>query len=140
MKIEVKKSAVVKPTPAKPRTTMWISNLDAILPENYHTRTHYFYRPTTAAGFFDAKVLKAALARTLSEFYPMAGRLKRDEKGRVEVDCNGKGAVFTEAVADGEIDDLGDFAPRPDICLAPKVDYSQGISSFPLFLVQVFKF
>ncbi|XP_057787824.1 shikimate O-hydroxycinnamoyltransferase-like [Salvia miltiorrhiza] len=140
MKIRVKESAVVKPTPAKPRTTIWISNLDAILPENYHTRTHTFYRPTHAADFFDTAVLKAALARTLSEFYPMAGRLKKDEKGRIEINCNGEGAAFIEAEADGEIDDLGDFAPTPDICLTPKVDYAQGISSFPLFLVQVTRF
>ncbi|KAH6819561.1 hydroxycinnamoyl-CoA shikimate/quinate hydroxycinnamoyl transferase, partial [Perilla frutescens var. frutescens] len=135
MKIKVKESTVVKPTPEKPPTTMWISNLDVILPENYHTRTHYFYRSTGAADFFNTTVLTAALARTLSEFYPIAGRLKKDN-GRVEIDCNGEGAVVMEAEADGEINDLGDFAPRPDICLAPKVDYSQGISSFPLLLVQ----
>lgn len=137
-KCEVKESAVVKPAPAKPRSTIWISNLDAILPENYHTRTHIFYRPTAVPDFFDAAVLKAALARTLSEFYPIAGRLQRDAKGRIEIDCNGEGAAFVEAEAEADLDDLGDFAPHPDICLTPKVDYSQGISSFPLLLVQVY--
>lgn len=137
MKIRVKQTAVVKPTPAKPRTTIWISNLDAILPENYHTRTHFFYRPTAAADFFNTAALKKALAQTLSEFYPMAGRLTKDANGRVEIDCNGEGVVFMEAEADGEIDDLGDFSPNPNICLAPTVDYSRGISSFPLLLVQV---
>lgn len=144
MKIEVKASTMVKPSPEKPRSMIWISNLDAIFPENYHTRTHFFYRSTggaaAASDFFNPTVLKAALSRTLSEFYPIAGRLRKDGNGRVEIDCNGEGAAFMEAEADGVIADLGDFAPRPDICLAPIVDYSQGISSFPLFLVQVTRF
>ncbi|XP_047947441.1 shikimate O-hydroxycinnamoyltransferase-like [Salvia hispanica] len=140
MEMKVKESAVVKPAPAKPRSTIWISNLDAILPENYHTRTHIFYRPTAVPDFFDAAVLKAALARTLSEFYPVAGRLNKDAKGRIEIDCNGEGAAFVEAEVDADLNDLEDFAPHPDFCLTPEVDYSQGISSFPLLLVQVTRF
>ncbi|KAH6829269.1 hypothetical protein C2S53_011362 [Perilla frutescens var. hirtella] len=137
MKIEVKESTLVKPMPAKGRSTMRISNLDAAFPETYHTRTLSFYRSTGAADFFNTTVLKAALARTLSVFYPIAGRLKK-EKDRVEIDCNGEGAIFIEAEADGELSDLGDFGPRPNIGLVPEVDYSQGISSFPLLLVQFF--
>ncbi|XP_042065427.1 rosmarinate synthase-like [Salvia splendens] len=135
MKMMVKETA-----PAKLRSTIWISNLDTILPENYLTRTHIFYRPTAVLDFFDAVVLKAALARTLSEFYPMAGKLDRDAKGCIEIDCNGEGAAFVEAEAEADLNDLGDFAPYPDFCLTPKVDYSQGISSFPLLLVQVTRF
>ncbi|KAG6421451.1 hypothetical protein SASPL_118004 [Salvia splendens] len=120
MKMKVKETTVVKPAPAKPRSTIWISNLGAILPENYHTRTHIFYRPTAVPDFFDAAVLKAALARTLSEFYPMAGRLHRDAKGRIEIDCNGEGATFIEAEAEADLDDLGDFAPTPISASPPK--------------------
>ncbi|KAG6421471.1 hypothetical protein SASPL_118024 [Salvia splendens] len=66
----------------------------------------------------------------------MAGRLHRGAKGRIEIDCNGEGAAFVEAEAEADLDDIGDFAPHPDFYLTPKVDYSQGISSFPLLLVQ----
>ncbi|KAG6421470.1 hypothetical protein SASPL_118023 [Salvia splendens] len=66
----------------------------------------------------------------------MAGKLDRDAKGCIEIDCNGEGAAFVEAEAEADLNDLGDFAPYPDFCLTPKVDYSQGISSFPLLLVQ----
>ncbi|KAL8487339.1 hypothetical protein ACS0TY_023858 [Phlomoides rotata] len=139
MKIKVKFSTMVKPMTEKPCTTLWISNIDALLPENYHTLTHYFYRSTGAVDFFDPAVLKAALSQALVEFYPVAGRLKKD-KDRVEINCNGHGALFVEAESDSTLNDLGDFGPKTEITLIPKVDYSQGISTFPLLLVQVTRF
>ncbi|KAK4414011.1 Shikimate O-hydroxycinnamoyltransferase [Sesamum alatum] len=102
------------------------------------TRAVYIYRSTEAANFFDSKVLKAALSRALVEFYPSAGRLRKDDKGRVEINCNGEGVLFVEAECDGAIDDIGDhFVPAPELSLVPTVDYSQGISTFPLLLLQV---
>lgn len=140
MKIKVKASTTVKPLIAKPSTTVWIADLDLMMPEHHHTPTHYIYRSTVAADFFDPTVLKAALSRALDEFYPVAGRLKKDDKNRIEINCNGEGVLFVEAESDGTVDDLGDFGPRPEISLIPKVDYSQGISTFPLLLLQVCKY
>ncbi|KAI3463476.1 hypothetical protein Pfo_020139 [Paulownia fortunei] len=100
MKIKVTGSTMVRPMAAKPSASLWISNLDALMPANYHTLTLYFYRSTGAANFFDPTVLKAALSRALVEFYPVAGRLKWD-KDRIEINCNGEGALFVEADADG---------------------------------------
>lgn len=139
MKIKVKASTMVKPMTSKPRTTMWISNLDATMP-SIHILVLYFYRSTsTADDFFDPTVLKAALSRTLVEFYPMAGRLRTNDKDRIKIDCNGDGSLLVEAEGDGEMDDLGEFAPRPELRLTPVVDYSQGISTYPLLLLQVYK-
>lgn len=98
----------------------------------------YFYRPTGSANFFDPKVMKEALSRVLVPFYPMAGRLKRDDDGRIEIDCNGEGVLFVEAESDGVIDDFGDFAPTLDLRkLIPAVDYSRGISASSLLVLQV---
>ena len=36
-------------------------------------------------------MLKEALSRALIPFYPMVGRLARDEDGQIEIDCNGGG-------------------------------------------------
>ncbi|XP_042058587.1 shikimate O-hydroxycinnamoyltransferase-like [Salvia splendens] len=82
--------------------------------------------------------MRAALGRALVPFYPMAGRLKVDEDGRIEIDCNAEGVLFVEAEADGAVDDYGDFAPSLELSrLIPLVDYSQGISAFPLLVAQV---
>ncbi|KAL1564922.1 shikimate O-hydroxycinnamoyltransferase [Salvia divinorum] len=101
----------------------------------------YLYRCDGGAGFLDTAALKAALSRALVEFYPYAGRLRKDDNGRIEINCNGEGVSFEEAECDGALDDLGDFSiPRPDLSLVPTVDYSQGISTFPLFLVKLTRF
>ncbi|KAL3617707.1 hypothetical protein CASFOL_038028 [Castilleja foliolosa] len=140
MKINVTNSTMVKPMSAKPCTSLWISNLDALFPTHYHTRTLYFFRSNGAANFFDPVVVKAALSRALALFYPVAGRLRRDENNRIEINCNGEGALFVVAEADGEMDDLGGFGPRPEIGLVPMVDYSKGMSTYPLQLLQMTRF
>ncbi|NEU36472.1 hypothetical protein GN156_38160, partial [bacterium LRH843] len=65
-----------------------------------------------------------------------------DEDGRVEIDCNGEGVLFVEADAPGAtVDDFGDFAPTMDLKrLIPTVDYTDGISSFPILVLQVTHF
>ncbi|VFQ87269.1 unnamed protein product [Cuscuta campestris] len=141
MKINVKESTLVGPAEETPRRSLWNSNVDLVVP-NFHTPSVYFYRrPPAAADFFDAGRLRAALARALVPFYPMAGRLKRDEDGRVEIDCNGAGVLLVVAESDGAVEDYGDFAPTLELRrLIPAVDYSQGISSYPLLVLQVTHF
>ncbi|XP_028124854.1 shikimate O-hydroxycinnamoyltransferase-like [Camellia sinensis] len=82
--------------------------------------------------------MKLGLSRVLVPFYPMAGRLGRDEDGRIEIDCNAEGVLFVEAVTEACVDDFGDFAPTLELRqLIPTVDYSGGISSYPLLVLQV---
>ncbi|CAI9780029.1 unnamed protein product [Fraxinus pennsylvanica] len=136
MRIGVKDSTMVRPAAETPMKSLWNSNVDLVVP-NFHTPSVYFYRPTGAMNFFDATVLKDALSRALVSFYPMAGRLKRDEDGRIEIDCNGEGVLFVEADSDGTVDDFGDFAPTLELRrLIPAVDYSQPISTYPLLVLQ----
>ncbi|XP_076939438.1 shikimate O-hydroxycinnamoyltransferase-like [Bidens hawaiensis] len=71
----------------------------------------------------------------------MAGRFKQGEDGRVEIDCQGQGALFLEAESNGVIDDFGDLAPTLEyLKLTPQVDYSLGIESLPLLMLQVTHF
>ncbi|CAB4303525.1 unnamed protein product [Prunus armeniaca] len=59
--------------------------------------------------------------------------------GRVEIDCNAEGVVFVVAESSSAVDDFGDFAPTPDfLTLIPTTDYSGGISSYPILVLQVF--
>ncbi|KAM7253708.1 hypothetical protein ACFE04_031390 [Oxalis oulophora] len=137
MLITVKDSTMVSPATETPQKSLWNANVDLVVPR-FHTPSVYFYRPTGAANFFDALLLKQALSKALVPFYPMAGRLKRDDDGRIEIDCNAEGVLFVEAETNSVIDDFGDFAPTLELKkLIPAVDYSRGISSFPLLVLQV---
>ncbi|KAJ8505498.1 hypothetical protein OPV22_006384 [Ensete ventricosum] len=135
--INVRRSTMVRPAEPTPRRQLWNSNLDLVVPR-FHTPSVYFYRPDGSADFFDAAVMRDALARALVPFYPMAGRLGRDEDGRIEIYCNGQGVLFVEADTDASVDDFGDFAPTMELKqLIPKVDYTDDISAFPLLVLQV---
>ncbi|CAH9092119.1 unnamed protein product [Cuscuta epithymum] len=142
MKIDVKQSSMVRPAEETPRRSLWNSNVDLVVP-NFHTPSVYFYRRPigSAPDFFDSGVLRDALSRALVPFYPMAGRLKRDQDGRIEINCNAAGVLLVEAESDGFVHDFGDFAPTLELRqLIPAVDYSQGITSYPLLLLQVTEF
>ncbi|GJS03432.1 shikimate O-hydroxycinnamoyltransferase-like protein [Tanacetum coccineum] len=113
MKITIKESTMVRPAEETPRIKLWNSNVDLV-------------------------VMKDALSKVLVPFYPMGGRLKRDEDGRIEIDCQGQGVLFVEAESDGVINDFGDFAPTLELRkLIPAVDYSLGIESYSLLVLQV---
>ncbi|CAA0408551.1 unnamed protein product [Arabidopsis thaliana] len=137
MKINIRDSTMVRPATETPITNLWNSNVDLVIPR-FHTPSVYFYRPTGASNFFDPQVMKEALSKALVPFYPMAGRLKRDDDGRIEIDCNGAGVLFVVADTPSVIDDFGDFAPTLNLRqLIPEVDHSTGIHSFPLLVLQV---
>ncbi|KAK3427815.1 shikimate O-hydroxycinnamoyltransferase [Eucalyptus grandis] len=136
MIINVKGSTMVSPAKDTPRCTQWLANVDLMVP-TLHTPSVYFYRPTRSDDFFDSRVLKEALSKALVLFYPVAGRLKRDENGRIEIDCNAEGVLFVEAETSSVVDDFGDFATLELRKLIPTVDYSGGISSDPILVLQV---
>ncbi|PIA35248.1 hypothetical protein AQUCO_03600131v1 [Aquilegia coerulea] len=146
MPVKVVESILVVPSIETPKQKIWISNLDLLAPRS-HTTVVYFYRPNSSSNnetthhdpnFFCVETLKSSLAKVLVIFYPFAGRLGVDEKtGRLEIDCNGEGALFVKAIANSTIDEFGDFTPsmKTRKLLVPTVDASD--SSCPLFLVQV---
>lgn len=142
VKVIVKESTVVKPMAETPSGSLWLSPLDSLMPSAYTTYSRcvlFFRNSGGAANFFDIAALKAALSKALVSFYPYAGRLRKDPNGRLEVHCNAEGVVLVEAECDAAIDDLG-FAPRADVNLLPKIDYSLDISSLPLSLLQITRF
>lgn len=120
-----------------PRIKLWSSNLDLVFPD-LHTPSVYFYQPKGDANFFDAKVMKESLSKVLVPFYPMGGRLTRDEDGRIEIDCRGQGVSFVEAESDSVVDDFGIFTNSMEVQkLIPVVDYSLGIETYSLLVIQV---
>ncbi|OMO54499.1 Transferase [Corchorus olitorius] len=133
---------MVFPAQDTPKRSLWLSNLD-LVQLRYHVPTIYFYKPNgNSSNFFEPKVLKDSLSEILVPFYPIAGRLQYDETGKLEIISNGKGVLFLEAETTSIIDDLiGNFTDSSRVPkLVPTVDYSGGISSYPLLALQVTTF
>ncbi|KAM1011602.1 hypothetical protein ACFX13_047698 [Malus domestica] len=140
--VSVRETTIVKPAEETPKQVLWMSNLDLVILSK-HTPSVYFYRRSQTGGhptspFFDPELLKGALSKALVPFYPLAGRLQQNETGRSEINCNGEGVLFVVAETASVLENFGDFAPTPEFRkLIPVVDYSAGISTYPLFVVQV---
>ncbi|GMI93053.1 hydroxycinnamoyl-CoA shikimate/quinate hydroxycinnamoyl transferase [Hibiscus trionum] len=141
MEITIKEATTVYPAQETPKTSVWNSNLDLLI-SRYHVPLVYYYKPNGSSAFFDTGRLKEALSKILVPFYPVAGRLGFDANGRLEISCNAQGVLFVEAETTSVMDHLiADFSDSSQVFrLVPEVDYSGGISSFPLLVVQVTKF
>ncbi|KDP38698.1 hypothetical protein JCGZ_04051 [Jatropha curcas] len=120
---------------------LYLSNIDLFLQRSQNSKV-YIYKSNTDS--FDIKLLKEALRKVLVQFYPVAGRLGRDDKGRLQINCNGDGVLFIEAETDSTVEELGgDLMLNEQILqLIPSIDYSKTdiLSSFPLLVLQVTKF
>lgn len=103
---------MVTPSEETPRHGLWLSPLDLMMVNRGHTPTVYFYRSASDDGFFDVARLKAAMAKALVPFYPLAGRLGVDGDGRPEIDCTRQGARFVVARSDLAADQGANRAGR----------------------------
>lgn len=123
--VEITQSSIVTPSEETPKHKIWLSNLDIVAARGYTPTIYVYPNSTGRQGFFPAEALKAALAKALVAFYPLAGRLTRDpETGRPEIDCTGEGVNFYTAELDATVDDFKDFAPSAEMRkkLVPTVD------------------
>ncbi|CAN6229481.1 unnamed protein product [Urochloa humidicola] len=104
---EVKITAVTTVAPALPvqEHRLPLSNLDLILPP-IDVGVFFCY---AAPGGGAAAVLKAALAKTLVAYYPLAGEVVTNAAGEPELLCSGRGVDVAEATADDGTGDMRDL-------------------------------
>ncbi|KAJ8767928.1 hypothetical protein K2173_020868 [Erythroxylum novogranatense] len=144
MKVVIKETSVVRPFEDTPKRRLWLSSIDVMYTRRAHTPFLFFYKFNGSGNFFDPEVVKESLSKVLVLYYPVAGRLRRDENGRIEIDCNGDGVLYAEAVADCAMPETGDLTPDDGglLQVLPPVIYdsSYDLSSVPLLVVQVTRF
>lgn len=119
----------------------FLSNLDqniAVI-----VRTVYCFKSSKKGNEEAGEVMKEALAKVLVHYYPLAGRLTISPRGKLIIDCTGQGAVFVEAEADCNMDDIGD-STKPDPITLGKLVYdipgAKNILEIPPLVAQVTKF
>ncbi|KAJ0966468.1 hypothetical protein J5N97_027606 [Dioscorea zingiberensis] len=140
-KVEIIESCMVVPDKETPKHRLWLSNLD-LYNHNDHAPIFYLYKPHgNSNDFFSVETLKKAMGKALVTFYPLAGRLAFDEKGRPEVDCNAEGALFSVARAHCTVEGFGGFHPSPAVrqLLVPSVTEPERSSILMLFQLTFFE-
>ncbi|XP_051180354.1 putrescine hydroxycinnamoyltransferase 1 [Lolium perenne] len=116
--VVVAESCLVTPSTETPRRALWLSPLDLFYANRGHIPLVSFYRPSCsgATDFFDVTRLKTALSKALVPFYPLAGRLDVGQDSRLQINCDGQGALFLVAHTSSlTVEDLSDFKPSPEL-------------------------
>lgn len=131
-------TTLVPPAEETDKGLYFLSNLDqniAVI-----VRTIYCFKSDKKGNEDAVGVIKDALSKVLVHYYPLAGRLTISPEMKLIVDCTGEGAVFVEAEADCELEQLGDIT-KPDPVTLGKLVYdipgAQNILEIPPLVAQV---
>ncbi|XP_059661244.1 omega-hydroxypalmitate O-feruloyl transferase-like [Cornus florida] len=142
--VSIKKS---EPILVRPKTKTndgfyFLSNLDqniAVI-----IQTVYCFKPdVNKSSEAVGEVIKRALAKVLVHFYPLAGSLTLSANGKLIVKCTNQGVPFVEAVANSDMEVLGDVTiPDPAMLgqLVHTVPGAKNVLEMPLLTVQVTRF
>ncbi|XAR48145.1 Vinorine synthase [Bertholletia excelsa] len=111
MKVEVISKTFIKPSsPTPPRLRiLQLSFLDQIAVPTFMPIV-FFYPPVLEAAPRRKSQLKESLSETLTQFYPLAGRVK--DRGNLVIECNDDGVPFFEAQVCCELSEVL-AAPQP---------------------------
>lgn len=111
--------SLICPDSPTPKHTLYLSNFDDQKFLRFSIKYLYLYEKGVSV-----ERLKLSLSSVLSEYYPLAGRLRAcksqmgndddDESNKLEVDCNGEGALFAEAFLDLSAQELLEFCYKPN--------------------------
>ncbi|CAN1827181.1 Omega-hydroxypalmitate O-feruloyl transferase [Linum perenne] len=139
--VKHKDPIVVTPEEETEKGLYFLSNLDqniAVI-----VQTIYCFKSKEKGNDDASEVIRKALKKVLVHYYPLAGRLTISSEGKLIVDCNGQGALFVEAEAACNLEDIGDIT-KPDPGTLGKLVYhvpgANNIMEIPLLVAQVTKF
>ncbi|KAI9200962.1 hypothetical protein LWI28_015774 [Acer negundo] len=101
----------VSPETQTPNHSLYLSNLDDQKFLRFSIKYLYLFKKSVSL-----EVLKYSLSKLLVDYYPLAGRLRtsREDDQKLEVDCNGQGAVFASAFMDVSADEFLELSRKPN--------------------------
>lgn len=102
---------LILPSTPTPKHCLPLSNLDDQKFLRFSIKYLYLFKKSV-----DLDAMKYALSKLLVLYYPLAGRLRTssDHDQKLEVDCNGEGAVFAEAFMDITADRFLELSGKPN--------------------------
>nr|CAB3481447.1 unnamed protein product [Digitaria exilis] len=140
-------AVLVAPVAPTPRETKLVSDIDDQGALRFHMPAIQLYRRREASSSMASDrrddpvpVIRDAVAMALVHYYPLAGRIRELDGGKLAVDCTGEGVLFVEADADVRVDHFGDHIRPPLPCheeLLFDVPGSSAMLNSPLLLMQV---
>ncbi|KAL2346304.1 hypothetical protein Fmac_000304 [Flemingia macrophylla] len=103
------KPVTITPSAPTPKHSLYLSNLDDQKFLRFSIKYLYLFSKSISLD-----VLKSSLGRVLVDYYPLAGRLRTVDDHKLEVDCNGEGAIFAEAFMDTTLHQLLEPSKTPN--------------------------
>ncbi|KAL1216515.1 Omega-hydroxypalmitate O-feruloyl transferase [Cardamine amara subsp. amara] len=132
------------PTPANqsPHHCLYLSNLDDIIGARVFTPSVYFYPSSNNQESLVLKRLQDALGEVLVPYYPLSGRLREVENGKLQVFFGEEqGALMVSANSSMALADLGDLTvPNPawlPLIFQDPEEEAYKILDMPLLIAQV---
>lgn len=110
-------ATLIHPSSPTPNHFLYLSNLDDQKFLRFSIKYLYLFKKSV-----NIDILKTSLATVLVHYYPLAGRLTKSPQAddhvvddhKLEVDCNGQGAVFAHAYMDITAHDFLQISNKPN--------------------------
>ncbi|CAJ1973282.1 unnamed protein product [Sphenostylis stenocarpa] len=99
----------IPPSAPTPKHSLYLSNLDDQKFLRFSIKYLFLFNKSMSLD-----VLKSSLGRVLVDYYPLAGRLRSVDDHKLEVDCNGQGALFAEAFTHTTVHQLLESSKTPN--------------------------
>ncbi|XVE69833.1 hypothetical protein DITRI_Ditri10aG0023400 [Diplodiscus trichospermus] len=105
------KPTLIRPNTLNSKHSLYLSNLDDQKFLRFSIKYLYLFKKAVSLD-----MLRYSLSKVLVDYYPLAGRLRTcsldDQK--LEIDCNGEGAVFVDAFMDITCDEFLEISRKPN--------------------------
>ncbi|GLJ55493.1 hypothetical protein SUGI_1191640 [Cryptomeria japonica] len=109
LNVKIVDRCLVPPCMPSPQDTLYLSNLDNQPVVRLVFNTLLVYEGCENKLAEPAKTIREALSKVLVYYYPLGGRLRKKEDGKLQLECTGEGVLFVEAMVDNSLSVLRDL-------------------------------